>query len=59
MISMDDKYRSKGKIAGPVHVVEIDYVLTSSKICVFTRLEAGSKTCNVYHELCPVDLRNE
>ena len=34
MISMDDKYRSRGKIGGPGHVVEIDHVavVVSSKI---------------------------
>ena len=26
MISMDDKYRSRGKIGGPGHMVEIDHV---------------------------------
>ena len=30
MISMDDKYRSRGKIGGPGHVVEIDHVVISS-----------------------------
>ena len=32
MISMDDKYISRGKIGGPGHVVEIDHVVISSKI---------------------------
>jgi hypothetical protein len=34
MISMDDKYRSRGKIGGPGHVVEIDHVVISRKICM-------------------------
>ena len=32
MISMDDKYRSRGKIIGPGHVVEIDHVEITSTI---------------------------
>ena len=32
MISLDDKYRSRGKIGGPGHVVEIDHVVISSKL---------------------------
>jgi hypothetical protein len=32
MISMDDKYRSRGKIGGPGHVVEIDHMEKSTKI---------------------------
>jgi hypothetical protein len=34
MISMDDKYRSRGKIGGPGHVVEIDHGVMSSKIYI-------------------------
>ena len=30
MISIDDKYRSRGKIGGPGHVVEIDHVEITS-----------------------------
>ena len=29
---MDDKYRSRGKIGGPGHVVQIDYVEITSTI---------------------------
>ena len=32
MISMDDKYRSRGKIGGPGDVVEIDHVEITSRI---------------------------
>jgi hypothetical protein len=32
MISMDNKYRSRGKIGGPGHVVEIDHVEITSTI---------------------------
>ena len=32
MRSMDDKYRSRGKIGGPGHVVEIDHVEITSTI---------------------------
>ena len=30
LISMDDKFRSRGKIGGSGHVVEIDHVETTS-----------------------------
>ena len=40
MISMDDKYRSRGKIGGPGHVVEIDHVeITSTRITADLRNE--------------------
>ena len=40
MISMDDKYRSREKIGGPGHVVEIDHVeITSTGITAHLRNE--------------------
>ena len=40
MISMDDEYRSRGKIGGPGHVVEIDHVeITSTRITADLRME--------------------
>ena len=35
MISTDDKYRSRGKVGGPGHVVEIDHMEIT-----FTRITA-------------------
>ena len=32
MISMDDKYRRRGRIGGIGHMVEIDHMVMSSKI---------------------------
>ena len=40
MISMEDKYRSRGKIGGPGHMVEIDHVeITSIRIIADLRNE--------------------
>ena len=40
LLSMDDKYKSRRKIAGPGHVVEIDYVvITSTRITAYLRNE--------------------
>ena len=52
---MDDKYRSRGKIGGPGHVVEIDYVVISRKICMVPWIcgSLDSKSfppfCELYH----------
>jgi hypothetical protein len=50
MISMDDKNRSKGKIGGPGHMVEIDHVVISSKIYM-VRGFAAHLTLNHSHHL--------
>ena len=48
MISMDDKYISRGKICGPGHVVEIDHVEITSTIHI-VRGFAAHLTVNYSH----------
>ena len=42
MISIDDKYRNRGKIDGPGHVIEIDHVeITNTRISADLRNDYG------------------
>ena len=49
MISMDDKYRSRGKIGGPGHVVEIDHVEITRTIHMVHGFAAHFTVNNSYH----------
>ena len=48
MLSIDDKYRSRGTIGGQSHMVEIDHVVISSKLYMI-RGYAAHLTVNHSH----------
>ena len=54
MISMEDKYNSRGKIGGPGHVEEIDHVVISSKIYMVRRFAAYLTVNYSHHFVHPV-----